>query len=61
MQHQDGLELRQHWGDKPCNHKALESEYFDDVPTGDYLCATCGKVFEAWEVEKQKNENDYGD
>lgn len=59
MEHHDGLELRRNWGDRPCNHQQLALEFFDETPTGDYLCVTCGKVFEAWEVEKTKrNEED---
>jgi hypothetical protein len=58
MQHHDGLELRRQWGEKPCNHESLESEFFDDTPTGDYLCKHCGKVFEAWEVNKKKLDED---
>ena len=58
MQHHDGLELRRNWGDKPCKHRRLESESFDETPTGDYLCTKCGKVFEAWEVDKSKQNND---
>jgi hypothetical protein len=55
MQHHDGLELRRNNGDKPCNHKTLEPEYFENTPTGDYLCKDCGKVFEAWEIDKPKD------
>jgi len=55
MQHQDGLDLRRNHGEKPCNHQRLEAEKFDDTPTGDYLCTACGKVFEAWEVDKPKS------
>jgi hypothetical protein len=58
MQHSDGLDLRRQWGDKPCNHQQLEPEYFDDTPTGDFLCKDCGKVFEAWEANKSKQRSD---
>ncbi|MBO4234796.1 hypothetical protein FO675_10950 [Riemerella anatipestifer] len=59
MQLQKARELQQMWGNKPCDHKELEKEYFNSTATGDYACRVCGKAF--WNGEKtdedQKGKN----
>jgi len=57
MQHSNGLELRKQWGDRPCEHSSLAAEFFEQLPTGDYLCRRCGKVFESWNVPDRKSED----
>lgn len=46
--------LRNKWGDKPCNHPRFERETqgapilglgYVEVKTGDYICTQCGEVF----------------
>ena len=56
MQHNDGLELRKQWNNEPCEHAKLEAEYFEQLPTGDYLCKRCGKVFESWDVHNRNRD-----
>jgi hypothetical protein len=38
-------ELRQEWGDKPCDHPQLAKLYDQGVRTGNFACAQCGRVF----------------
>lgn len=45
MQNDKAQQLQRSWGDKPCEHKSVEKEYFLGAQTGDYVCTTCGKNF----------------
>jgi transposase-like protein len=38
-------QLREEWGDKPCDHPTLAKEYDAGVQTGRYLCTQCGQPF----------------
>ena len=38
-------ELRQLWGEAPCDHPQLVKLYDKGERTGNYACAQCGKVF----------------
>lgn len=48
-----GQELREKWGDKPCDHPSFEEETQGMVlaggyvwrKTGDYICTQCGAEF----------------
>ncbi len=64
MQLQKARELQKNWGDKPCDHKELEKEYFNSTATGDYVCRVCGKAFwngdkgdEDEKIEKSKDDS----
>lgn len=37
--------LKERWGDQPCSHSRIAREYYEDVPTGDLACMTCGETF----------------
>jgi hypothetical protein len=45
MKADEAAELRENWGDKPCNHDHVEKEYYLGAQTGDYVCTTCGRDF----------------
>ena len=55
MQSEEAKELRSKWGNKPCNHPALEKEYYLGSATGDYACNTCGES--RWGNKWNKNES----
>lgn len=42
--------LRYRWGDKPCLHQKFTPQSYQGMPTGDYVCATCGREFSRKEV-----------
>ncbi|MFM0059216.1 hypothetical protein PQR64_26650 [Paraburkholderia phytofirmans] len=44
MQTTEAKELREVWGDKPCEHVELTKEYGLGMATGDYVCTQCGKA-----------------
>ena len=52
-------ELRQLWGNKPCDHPSFEKETFPatratewlEIKTGDYVCTQCGMSFTKEEKE----------
>ncbi|MCP5002382.1 MAG: hypothetical protein GY941_00285 [Planctomycetes bacterium] len=44
MQMKKATELREQWGNKPCDHPSLEKEYELGSATGDYVCTQCGKA-----------------
>jgi hypothetical protein len=52
LQVRKALELREEWGDKPCDHPEFENEYDLGAQTGDYVCTQCGRTFTRTEVEK---------
>jgi hypothetical protein len=41
--------LRFRWGDKPCLHPKFSVQFYQGMPTGDYVCTTCG-----WEFTKKE-------
>lgn len=45
MQLNEAQELRQRWGDKPCDHPNFDREYVMGSSTGDYVCTQCGQSF----------------
>ena len=62
-----GKELRESWGDRPCNHPSFSKETYGQVlssgyveqKTGDYLCTVCGAEFteaEKEEIEAHRNQ-----
>jgi hypothetical protein len=47
------------WGDKPCDHKHLEKEYYHGSATGDYVCKQCGRAGygENWPAKEKMEAN----
>lgn len=61
MQNRRAAELRESWGDKPCDHPSFEKEYYLGAQSGDYVCVQCGECFtrsekESIEVERSKKQ-----
>jgi hypothetical protein len=46
MNYSDAAQLREKWGDKPCDHPEIEAEMEAGHPSKNYVCTTCGKVGE---------------
>jgi hypothetical protein len=47
MQMDSAQKLRDGWeksGNRPCEHKKVEKEYYLGSDTGDKVCTTCGKT-----------------
>ena len=44
--------LRKNYGDRPCEHKSFEKEYYLGADTGDFICRTCGSAFTRDEMMK---------
>ncbi|MDB4907722.1 MAG: hypothetical protein JWO05_2506 [Gemmatimonadetes bacterium] len=45
MKQKKAEELRDSWGDKPCDHPAFAKEYdAAGERTGNYICTQCGKT-----------------
>lgn len=44
MQIKKAEELREKWGNKPCDHPSLEKEHALGSATGDYVCTQCGRA-----------------
>jgi hypothetical protein len=42
MKSKRAKQLRDEWGDKPCDHPAFSKEYDLGVHTGGYVCTQCG-------------------
>lgn len=42
MQFDEIKDIREKWGDKPCDHPNIEKEYMLGAQTGDYVCTQCG-------------------
>jgi hypothetical protein len=40
-------QLRDEWGDKPCDHPAFAKEYDLGERTGRFVCTQCGRTFTA--------------
>jgi hypothetical protein len=45
MKQKRAQELREAWGDAPCEHPLLAKLYDLGAHTGSFACAKCGKVF----------------
>jgi hypothetical protein len=45
MKQKRAQELREAWGNKPCEHPQLAKLYDMGVPTGSFACIQCGTVF----------------
>ena len=54
MQIRTAIELKNAWGDKPCDHLELEKEYDKGAATGDYVCKQCGQAGWGNNWNKQK-------
>ncbi len=44
MNFSDAAQLREKWGDKPCDHREIEAEVEAGHPSDKYICTTCGKA-----------------
>ena len=42
VQRKKAVEMRQQWGDRPCDHPAFSREYDSGERTGNYCCTQCG-------------------
>lgn len=56
MQHEKAKQLRENWGNKPCEHPSFEKEYYFGTDTMDFVCSTCGAEFTRSEKENIENE-----
>ncbi len=59
MQIKKAQQLRDDWGDKPCEHPDFDREYYLGAHTGDYVCVQCGSCLtneekEAIETKRKK-------
>lgn len=45
MKQKRAQELRESWGDAPCEHRHLAKLYDLGAHTGSFACTQCGKVF----------------
>lgn len=45
MKQKRALELREAWGDAPCEHRQLAKVYDLGAHTGGFSCVQCGKEF----------------
>jgi hypothetical protein len=45
MKQKRAQELRDAWGDAPCEHSQLAKLYDLGVATGSFACTQCGRVF----------------
>ena len=52
MQVSEALKVRRSWGSKACDHPGFEKEYYQNAPTGDYVCTQCGESFTTREYER---------
>lgn len=50
MEMRQAYVLRYHWGDKPCLHIKFTPQSYQGMPTGDFVCTTCGREFSIKEV-----------
>lgn len=44
MQFDEAKELREKWGNNPCDHPHIDKEYILGSGTGDYVCTQCGRT-----------------
>lgn len=52
MQMNEAYRRQREWGDKPCDHPAIEAEYYLGAHTGDHVCTVCGRVVEPDDAER---------
>jgi hypothetical protein len=45
MKQKRAQELREAWGDAPCEHPQLAKLYDQGVHTGSFVCTRCGRAF----------------
>jgi len=45
MEYSAAQEMKEKWGDKPCDHHHLEKEYYVGAFLTNYVCIQCGKEF----------------
>lgn len=45
MEYYAALNLKEKWGDKPCEHPQLEKVYYTGAFLINYVCTTCGAEF----------------
>lgn len=45
MEYQVAQKVKDSWGNKPCDHPALEKEYYVGAFLINYVCIHCGKEF----------------
>jgi hypothetical protein len=50
MEMRQAYVLRAQWGDKPCLHPKFATQFYQGMPTGDFVCTTCGREFMRQEV-----------
>lgn len=60
MNFSDAQQLREKWGDKPCEHLQIEAEMEAGHPSLNYVCTICGKVGEGnrWNKPKESQGSD---
>jgi hypothetical protein len=59
VQRRKATELRQQWGNKPCEHPSFSREYDLGERTGNYCCTQCGATVtfrEKAEIMKAREE-----
>lgn len=44
MQRKRAIELKEQWGDRPCDHPTLAREYDQGERTGNFVCTQCGAM-----------------
>jgi hypothetical protein len=60
MKHSEAKKLRDAWGEKPCDHKQIDKEYYLGADTMDFVCIICGQEFtlkEKQEIEEKRKNN----
>jgi hypothetical protein len=55
----DAARLRREWGDKQCDHPAIEAEVEAGRPSSKYICTTCGHVGEGnkWNMPVERSDS----
>ena len=51
MQMKKAQQIRNDWGDKPCDHPDFDREILLGCDTGDYICVQCGEYLTKQERE----------
>ena len=59
MNYSDAAQLREKWGDRPCDHPEIEAEAEAGHPSNNYVCTTCGKVGEGntWNMPTERKDS----
>lgn len=58
MQTREAIELRNAWGDAPCEHPEFDKEYDLGADTGDFICTQCGKEFSRHQRDEMINKRE---